>query len=308
MDYKTLFDKINNQIKYVDKLSKQINILNIIGFEKYKNQTDEEVVRYDSNKLFDDFSFKISKIIFFLKKYLTLFNEIVSKDELLKQNNISICPDKRYEELTFYFDAFIASVSVVFESEQKQILSKYLNAKAIEKIYPSRNQFGIWWQIYMLRNRILHTTETRYDGNTNKCSRYMEFSSKILMVQIKDKKISLLSTLIDIYKDINIEKAIDISINNRDYNPFDLLFPHKSAKGKGKSEPMVLYISNDIYFDYVISGTKLIDEVLKIIELINQEFLTEFSKYYSDKDELYKIKTCYGKMDDAYTINDVFQK
>lgn len=306
MDYKTLFDKINNQIKYVDKLSKQINILNIIGFEKYKNQTDEEVVRYDSNKLFDDFSFKISKIIFFLKKYLTLFNEIVSKDELLKQNNISICPDKRYEELTFYFDAFIASVSVVFESEQKQILSKYLNAKAIEKIYPSRNQFGIWWQIYMLRNRILHTTETRYDRNTNKCSRYMEFSSKILMVQIKDNEISLLSTLIDIYKDVNIKKAIDISIKNRDYNPFDLLFPHKSAKGKGKSEPTVLYISNDIYFDYVISGTKLIDEVLKILELINQEFLIEFSNYYSDKEKLYEIKTCYGNFDDTYTINDVF--
>lgn len=306
MDYKTLFDKINNQIKYVDKLSKQINILNIIGFEKYKNQTDEEVVRYDSNKLFDDFSFKISKIIFFLKKYLTLFNEIVSKDELLKQNNISICPDKRYEELTFYFDAFIASVSVVFESEQKQILSKYLNAKAIEKIYPSRNQFGIWWQIYMLRNRILHTTETRYDRNTNKCSRYMEFSSKILMVQIKDNEISLLSTLIDIYKDENIKKAIDISIKNRDYNPFDLLFPHKSAKGKGKSEPTVLYISNDIYFDYIISGTKLIDEVLKILELINQEFLIEFSNYYSDKEKLYEIKTCYGNFDDTYTINDVF--
>ena len=302
MDYKTLFDKI----KYVDKLSKQINILNIIGFEKYKNQTDEEVVRYDSNKLFDDFSFKISKIIFFLKKYLTLFNEIVSKDELLKQNNISICPDKRYEELTFYFDAFIASVSVVFESEQKQILSKYLNAKAIEKIYPSRNQFGIWWQIYMLRNRILHTTETRYDRNTNKCSRYMEFSSKILMVQIKDNEISLLSTLIDIYKDVNIKKAIDISIKNRDYNPFDLLFPHKSAKGKGKSEPTVLYISNDIYFDYIISGTKLIDEVLKILELINQEFLIEFSNYYSDKEKLYEIKTCYGNFDDTYTINDVF--
>lgn len=235
-----------------------------------------------------------------------MFNEIVSKDELLKQNNISICPDKRYEELTFYFDAFIASVSVVFESEQKQILSKYLNAKAIEKIYPSRNQFGVWWQIYMLRNRILHTTETRYDGNTDKCSRYMEFSSKILMVQIKDNEISLLSTLIDIYKDVNIKKAIDISIKNRDYNPFDILFPHKSAKGKGKSEPTVLYISNDIYFDYVISGTKLIDEVLKILELINQEFLKEFSNYYSDKDELYEIKTCYGNFDDTYTINDVF--
>lgn len=126
------------------------------------------------------------------------------------------------------------------------------------------------------------------------------------MVQIKDNKISLLSTLIDIYKDVNIKKAIDISIKNHDYNPFDLLFPYKSAKGKGKSEPMVLYISNDIYFDYVISGTKLIDELLKIIELINQEFLTEFSKYYSTKDEMYKIKTCYDKIDDIYTISDIF--
>ena len=125
MDYISLLDNINNQIKYADKLSKQINILNIIAFEKYKNQIGEEVVRYDSNKLFDDFSFKINKMIFFLKKYLTMLNEIISKDELLKQNNILICPDKRYEELTFYFDAFIASVSVVFESEQKQILSKY---------------------------------------------------------------------------------------------------------------------------------------------------------------------------------------
>lgn len=306
MDYISLLNKINNQIKYADKLSKQINILNVISFEKYKNQIGEEVVRYDSNKLFDDFSFKINKIIFFLKKYLTTFNEIISKDEVLKQNNISISPDKRYEELTFYFDAFIASVSVVFESEQKQILSKYLNTKAIEKIYPSRNEFGIWWQIYMLRNRILHTTETRYDGSADKCSMYMEFSSKILMVQIKDNKISLVSTLIDIYKDVNIKKAIDISIKNRDYNLFDLLFPHKSAKGKGKSKPMVLYISNDIYFDYVISATNLIDEVLKIIELINQEFLTEFSKYYSIKDEMYKIKTCYDKIDNIYTISDVF--
>lgn len=45
MDFTTLWDKINNQITYVDKLSKQINILNIIKFEKYKNQIDEEVVR-----------------------------------------------------------------------------------------------------------------------------------------------------------------------------------------------------------------------------------------------------------------------
>ena len=53
----------------------------------------------------------------------------------------------------------------------------------------------------MLRNRILHTTETRYDGNTNKCSRYMEFSSKILMVQIKDNKIQI---LLQLKKSINI--------------------------------------------------------------------------------------------------------
>ena len=43
------------------------------------------------------------------------------------------------------------------------------------------------------------------------------------------------------------------------------------------------------------------------MELINQEFLTEFSNCYSDKDELYKAKTCYVNLDDIYTIRDVFK-
>lgn len=58
-------------------------------------------------------------------------------------NYLQIFHYKGYEELAFYFDAFIASVSVIFEVEQKKILSKYLNSKAIAKIYSSRNRFGI---------------------------------------------------------------------------------------------------------------------------------------------------------------------
>lgn len=307
MNLEELLDKIKFQIDYVDKVDKQINILKIIKFKKYEQQTEEEVVTYDANELFDDFSFKINQATFFLKRYLEIFDEILLSTELFKQNNISICPDVRYEQMVYYFDAFISSISSIVEAEQKAILLKYLNSKNIEKIYPNRNKFGLWWQIYMLRNRILHTTEERFDGNKEICSRYIEFSPKLRIVAIKENKISFLSTLLDIYKDENVKKEIEKSIKNHD-NPFDNLFNYKSAKGKGKKNPRVLYIDNDIYFDYVISGCKLIDEVLDLFNLINQVFLEEFSKYYNDKNEICKIKTSMNSSDDLYEISDVFDK
>lgn len=307
MEYDELLDKIIFQTKYVDKINKQVNILKIIKFEKHRLQNEEEIVTYDANELFDDFSFKINQATFFLKRYLEIFDEILLSTELFKQNNIFICPDVRYEQMVYYFDAFISSISSIVEAEQKDILLKYLNSKNIEKIYPNRNKFGLWWQIYMLRNRILHTTEERFDGNKEICSRYIEFSPKLRRVAIKENKISFLSTLLDIYKNENVKKEIEKSIENHD-NPFDNLFNYKSATGKGKKNPRVLYIGNDIYFDYAISGCKLIDEVLDFFNSINHIFLESFSKYYSDNSEIYKIKTSMNPPDDLYEISDVFDK
>lgn len=305
MEYNELLDKIIFQIKYVDKVNKQINILKIIKFRKYCLQTEEEIVTYDVNKLFDDFSFKIIQASFFLKKYLEKFNGILLSTKSFKQENISICLDIRYEQMVFYFDAFISFISNIFEAKQKDILQKYLKTKNIEQIYPNRNKFGLWWQIYILRNRILHTTEERFDGNKEMCSRYIEFSPKIRIAGTKEKKITFMSTLLDIYKDEKMKREIEKSIINHD-NPFDNLFKYKSAKGKGKNNPRVLYIGNDIYFDYATSGVKLIDEVLNFLSLINHEFLIEFSKYYKDKQEISKIKTSMNIDDDLYTVSDVF--
>lgn len=101
----------------------------------------------------------------------------------------------------------------------------------------------------MLRNRILHFTGKRYSYDNKYCSCYQDFSSQIKIIRIDEKgNINIPSTLLDIYKDENIKRAIDIAIKNKRLNPFELLFPNKSAKGYSKKKPFILHISNDIFF------------------------------------------------------------
>lgn len=127
------------------------------------------------------------------------------------------------------------------------------------------------------------------------------------MIIIENNEIKMKSTLIDIYKNLNIKKAIDIAINNREKNVFDLLFPNTSAKGSCKKKPNILYISNDIYFDYAFSGIKLIDEILEVLDKVNHEFVKKFAADYSDINELLNSKTSLGAEEDAYSIKDVFK-
>ena len=83
----------------------------------------------------------------------------------------------------------------------------------------------------MLRNRIVHFTNARYDNTTKKCIRYYGFSSKIQSININNlNELHVNSTLIDINKCEQARDAVRIAINSRDINPFDLLFSNKSAK------------------------------------------------------------------------------
>lgn len=69
----------------------------------------------------------------------------------------------------------------------------------------------------MLRNRILHFTGKRYSYDNKYCSCYQDFSSQIKIIRIDEKgNINIPSTLLDIYKDENIKRAIDIAIKTND--------------------------------------------------------------------------------------------
>lgn len=309
MKYDELIEAIESQKQMNEMLWKQTHIMFIPSSHKFVNDDGKEkLVKYGINEIWNDFVFKENKILFFINKYLETFNRAL-KNYCIKfeEDNISFSPIDLFEEMAYYFDSVISAVSVIVEAEQKTVLAKNLDSIKINKFYPTRQKFGLWWQIYMLRNRILHNTEARYDNSKDRCSRYADFSSKILMIRKKNNIFEINSTLIDINKDANIEKAIDFAINNRDVNPFDLLFPNKSAKGQGKKNPNVLYISNDIYFDYATSGVKLINDIHDLLNKINYEFIKKFAEDYDNIEELLNSKTFLTSEEDAYSVESVFK-
>lgn len=309
MKYDELIETIESQKQMNELLWKQTHIMFIPSFHKFANDDGKEkLVKYGINEVWNEFMFRENKILFFIDKYLETFSSALKNYSIkFEGDNISFPPIALFDEMVYYFDSVISAVSVIVEAEQKDVLAKYLDGIKIHEFYPTRQKFGLWWQIYMLRNRILHNTLARYDNSKDYCSRYIDFSSKILMIRKKDGIFEINSTLIDINKNANIEKTINFAINNRDINPFDLLFPNKSAKGQGKKNPNVLYISNDIYFDYATSGVKLINDIHDLLNKINYEFIRKFAEDYDNIEELLKSKTFLMSEEEAYSVESVFK-
>lgn len=309
MKYEGLIKTLESQKQENEILWKQTHIMFIPLTHKYKNDyLDDKLIQYGINEVWNDFMFKENKILFFLDKYLETFDNVLRKYcKKFEEDNISFPPIDLLDEMVYYFDALISSAAVIIEANQKEALLKYLKSEKLNDIYPTREKFGLWWQINMLRNRILHNTEARYDSTKESCSRYIDFSSKVLMIRKNNGNYEINSTLLDIYKDINIKKAIEMAIADRKINPFDLLFPNKSAKGKGKKSPNVLYISNDVYFDYATSGVQLVNDIQDLLDKINHEFIRKFSDDYKDIEELLNSRTFLKKEEDAYSVKSVFK-
>lgn len=307
--YDDLIETIESQRQKNERLWKQTHIMFIPSFHKHMNDDGKEkLVIYGIDEVWKDFMYKENKILFFLDKYLESFDKGLRKYcKNFEGDDISFPPIDLFDEMVYYFDSIIGAVSVIIEAEQKDALINFLDNVRINKFYPTRQKFGFWWQIYMLRNRILHNTEARYDNTKGYCSRYIDFSSKILMIRKKNSIFEINSTLIDINKDINVKKAIEMAISDRSKNPFDLLFPNKSAKGIGKKNPNILYISNDIFFDYTTSGVQLIDDIQDLLDKINHEFIRKFSEDYDDINKLLDSKTSLNTEKEAYSIKDVFK-
>lgn len=176
MKYEDLKNKIDAQIEAYDILWKQTHIMFIPSSHKYlKDDGKEKLVQYGINEVYNEFVFKENKILFFIEKYLKSFKNILECGFIpFQKNNVCIPINNLCDEMIYFFDSLIASFAVIIESQQMNILIKYLN-KSVQEFYPSRQQFGLWWQINMLRNRILHYTNARYDDSKETCSMYMDF-------------------------------------------------------------------------------------------------------------------------------------
>lgn len=293
------YNELKKQIEGIQtktiKICQQTNIMFIPLANKIvkENGTEEVKVQYGIEDVINEFLYKENKTLFLIKQLLKCYMQILkNQSEMFLKNNISFSPSKDYYELTYYFDSFVASFSTIIENDQKEILENFFDRGQINDIFPTRNKIGLYWQINMLRNRILHYTKIRYAYTNKFCYCYENFSSKIKMISVdKDGNISIPSTLIDIYSDKNIENAISKSIKDHTSNPFDILFPNKTPKGYSKKKPFVLHISNNIFFDYTDSLVNLLKEIEDLFDKINNIFIKELSLYYDNIDELNKSKT-----------------
>lgn len=310
------YNELKNQIEEIKtktiKICQQTNIMFIPLTNKIvkENGTEEVKVQYGIDHVINEFLYKENKTLFLIEQLLKCYMQILkNQSEMFCKNNISFPPSKDYCELTYYFDSFVASFSTIIENDQKEILEKFFDKEQINNVFPTRNKIGLYWQINMLRNRILHFTGRRYEYTNKYCCCYENFSSEIKMIRVdKNGNISIPSTLIDIYSDKNIENAINKSIKDGTTNTFDNLFPNKTPKGYSKKKPFVYHISNNIFFDYTHSLVKLLNEIEDFFDKINNVFIKELSLCYDDIDELNQSKTIFifeGK-ELTYSVEDVF--
>lgn len=313
MKYNEYKNKIDELLKKNLLLWQQTHIMFIPITNKMvvENPTGEETrVRYDISNVWDEFVYKENKVLFFINKYLNnMLNGINVNIGLMDKVDIWFPTNNIIEEAIYYFDALVSSFGTLIEPEQKDILCKYLDSKEINEVFPTRKDIGLYWQIYMLRNRIMHFTNGKYDYSKKECIRFHDFSSKITTIHIDNKgELHANSTLIDINKCEQVKIAINMAINNRDINPFEILFPNQSAKGYGKGKPFLSFISNDIFFDHIDSSVMLIDEILEILCTINKAFLKQFIVESNEKEKILnsKIIIVFNDREMEYSINDVF--
>lgn len=312
MKYYEYKEKVNKLLNKNDKLWKQTHIMFIpISFKMMKETPigKEIRVRYDINEVWDEFVYKENKILFFIRKHFECMISSLEHYEHIMKENVSFPIDENIEQAFYYFDSFIAFFSTLLEGEQREILCRYLDKNKIDNFFPKRNEIGLFWEIYMLRNRIIHFTKARYDADKTECVRFQDFSSKARMVVIdSNENIHIESTLIDINKSNYIQKIIKKCINDKNSNPFELLFPNISAKGYGKNKPFLSSIVNDIWFDYIISGVSLIERIQNVLNSINNLFFEKILSGCNDITNILSSKTCIFMEKDKieYSVQDVF--
>lgn len=267
-EYKKIVKDLENEYVNIEFKIQSILIASIeLNIEK--NKGEEQLVRFDELRIIEEYIYKEKELVYFVSQFLENLNSQIDISNCKCGNTFYPVSNEKF---SFYFDGLITQLYLLFESEQRVLLQHYFNKDKALSYYPNRNEFGLWWEVYMLRNRIVHYTGNRYLPGTEMCSCYCSFSSKCNGIKIDENgNININSTLIDIYKNNYIKEKIEDSIKT-DKNPFDLLFPNKSAKGKNKKYPIVNFISNNIWFDYASSGMRLLNEIYDFLNSINTMF------------------------------------
>ena len=289
-------EKLNKLAERTITLKWQIELLNALKMkytlEKY-TVGQEYLCVYDIGELWDEYSVKLRKCLYFLEKYCTgMKNEILIHAEPLKNNDVGICPSRNMEEAIFNFDAFILSACAVIDNEEKDYLAAYLKQTDIKPFYPDKREIGLYWQLNLLRNRIIHHTGGRYI-NSEVCQRYFDFSSHVRMIRIANGHLYLECTQIDIHTSPTVQEVIQREIDNDSRkNIFDELFPDRKGKGKNKKYPVMIVPNEKIYFDHAYGGQWVAGTVQDFMHKMTQAFFTELCSVIKDKSSILELGIC----------------
>ena len=295
-------------------LKLQLELLSVIKsrytFEKY-SVGQEYLCTYDIEELWEEFSVKLRKCLYFLGKYCAgMRNEILLYAEPLKSNDVGLCPSRNMEEAIFNFDAFILSACSVIDNEEKDYLAAYLKKTDVKPFYPNKREIGLYWQLNLLRNRIVHHTGGRYI-NSEFCQRYFDFSSHVRMIRVVNGHLYLECTQIDIHTSASVQEVIKKEIENDSKNNiFDELFPDKKAKGKNKKHPVMIMPNEKIYFDHVYGGQWVAGAVQDFMHKIIEAFFVEFHSLIKDRSSIPELGICIvenGKQCQV-RVKDLFQR
>lgn len=253
---------------------------------------------YDLPELLEEYSWKANKCHYFLSKYIDLILQELAFHEkhmesMPNSNNIFIGKTTILDEATYNFDAFVLAASALMEGEGVGYMEAYLRKTPVVNYYPKKHEIGLYWQLNLLRNRIVHHTGGRYE-NGEVCQRYFDFSSRINGIRFKNEHIELECSQIDVYRSSEVQKEIArVLSTGDDKNVFERLFPEKSGKGHGKKNPGVLYPGVILYFDHVSSGTRFVSEIQQFILNMNEAFFVEFSHKIKNKTSIPEVGMIY---------------
>jgi len=270
-------EKYLNELDKIDcivqKIYKQIDLINYKIVSSYP--TNKEMIdRYDKNEYWKELNSLELRVLYFCHNYIENIKKGLKINDFEDKRDIYCSSNYYINNAIYNFDSFIIFSYSLFEGDQKQKIYRYLPKSKLKNFYPDRNNVLLYWRLKILRDRIVHNDIGRFDNSNDDSRKYQEFSSNVNIINIdKNGNIHMYTTLLDIKKSTDAQKMCEMVIEDRDVNYFDLLFPDKSAKGKGKNSPVVIRISNDIFYDHIDSTIELFNKILYIIQELNNLFI-----------------------------------
>lgn len=267
----------------------EIEILSCNYLLKQNNDGKEHFVKYDLEHAWKDYQFVLNGILYRWDNCFSLLLQIIEEIKKLSnsfEQEFIMCSHPTCDKLSYEFENLIVSFPKLNENPTienlSQVMSEINSKKLRDNCFKDDNLTDLFWKINFLRNRSAHSTPGYYSDESTEAQRYMALSSKIFNIEIKNKKLYLKTTLINIDKNEYVRRTIqDFKIDKRfgkknSQKPImDLLF-FKGPKEKRMKTFNMAFISNlgffDLNDDFLILSLQMFDYIETQLKNIKNEF------------------------------------